>query len=75
MVLTNFSDAIYDFENHSDPNWHQQYKTYTLGLMFDSQVIQHTIEAISASFFRTFTFYFVLPYMLLVMVMIAGEIL
>lgn len=51
------------------------YKNYAIGLMFEADIITNKINAISASFFKTFTLYFLLPYMLIVMVMITAEIL
>lgn len=75
MVLTNYSTMILDYVDHQNPYWVQKYKTYTIGLMFEASIIESEVDAISAKFLRTFNMFFLLPYMIIVIIMIAGEIL
>ena len=61
MIITNFSVNIENFKNAP-----KSQKVYTLGLMFESSLIEEKIASIQSKFYSNFIRLFMTPFLLIV---------
>ncbi|TNV85694.1 hypothetical protein FGO68_gene4109 [Halteria grandinella] len=71
MAITNFSVNYVNFQ----PNMPQKMKTYTVGVMFDSQLIDAQINQMKAHFVDNFIFLFLTPFITIVGIALLLEVL
>ncbi|TNV85917.1 hypothetical protein FGO68_gene8981 [Halteria grandinella] len=71
IIISNISVTIEHYQSAKIP---KRQKPYVVGLIFESSIIEKKIMQIQQLFFRNFLVYFMLPFLIIVVLMLMGEV-